>query len=319
MDKLPILILDEEPQSYTHLLKQRWPALDIHCNGDGVGLAELAQAVQPRVVAMCKTDTFNWVDVRPIMRQPSVEWVHICGAGYDHIEPLSALNAQVTNAAGVLADYLAEAMLGMMIALSFCLPAYFDDQRAHRWQGRLRRTLIGSSVLIIGLGTIGRELARRCKAADMQVLGIRAGTAPVEHVDEQGTLDQLMEMLPRADYVCMHAPLNDSTRNLFGREAFAAMRPGSYFLNGARGHIVDEVALQEALESDHLAGAYSDVFAEEPLPQDSPLWDCKNLIITPHHSDAIVEWRERQGAFFIDNMARWLAGEPMKNLIYRPS
>ncbi|MEM7292744.1 MAG: NAD(P)-dependent oxidoreductase, partial [Pseudomonadota bacterium] len=136
-----------------------------------------------------------------------------------------------------------------------------------------------------------------------------------EYVDEVAGIDELHTMLARADYVCLHTPLTEDTRDMLGPDEFAAMKPGAYFLNGARGGIVDEDALLQALQSGHLNGAYSDVFATEPLPADSPLWDAPNLIISPHVSDSIANWEVRYVDFFAINLQRWLDGQKLLNIV----
>ncbi len=310
-----VLVLDETPESYLDGLRARFPALRIEACRDGEQAQSHVARLQAQIILSCKSDRIPGADKRDAIMQPSVKWVHVCGAGFDHIDPISDFAAIVTNSAGVLSAYLGETIIGMMMAMSFGFPAYFHHQRAHRWQPEPRRSLIGKTALIIGLGNVGREVAYRCKQAGMHVLGIRNTPVPTKNVDEVAGMDDLMALLPRADYVCLHTPLTDLTRDLLGAAQFAAMPPGSYFLNAARGGIVDEAALHQALISGHLCAAYSDVFAQEPLPADSPLWDLDNLIISPHYADSIDNWKQYYVDLFADNLQCWIEGKPLRNIV----
>ena len=147
-----------------------------------------------------------------------------------------------------------------------------------------------------------------------------SGFAPVElrilGVDEMHTPEQLMTLLGRADVVSLHLPLSNDTHHLFGATALAAMRPGALLLNTARGAVIDEVAMIDALRSGHLGGAYLDVFETEPLSVQSPFWSLPNVLITPHASDNIVDYPEKFAAFFASNLNRWIRGESMENVLH---
>ncbi len=170
-------------------------------------------------------------------------------------------------------------------------------------------------MLIIGLGEIGRRVAIHCRHLGMRVLGMRRQGGTVNEIDEAITRDELPEALGRADIISVHVPLIDSTRNLLDQQAFGQMKPGVIIVNTSRGGVMDENALIQALESGHVAGAHLDVFAEEPLPEDNPLWDVDNLVITPHVSDSVTDWETRFALFFADNLEHWLAGEPLMKVI----
>jgi phosphoglycerate dehydrogenase-like enzyme len=158
-------------------------------------------------------------------------------------------------------------------------------------------------------------VARRAKALGMRVIGLRRSAAPVEGVDEIRPPDALAESLAEADAVSLHLRLTPDTEDLFDAAMFAAMKPGALFVNTARGGHVVEADLVAALESGHLRGAYLDVFATEPLPEDSPLWAAPNLLISPHASDCVTDWQDRFADLFAENLANWRAGRPLRNVV----
>jgi phosphoglycerate dehydrogenase-like enzyme len=149
----------------------------------------------------------------------------------------------------------------------------------------------------------------------MRVIATRRTQAPSPEVDELHPPEALLDLLPRADVVSLHVRLTEATRHLIDARALVAMRPGALLLNTARGPVVDEPALIEALAGGHLGGAYLDVFEEEPLPPSSPLWRLPNVIITPHASDAVHDWAHRFAMLFADNLERWRRGEPLLNVV----
>jgi len=202
-----------------------------------------------------------------------------------------------------------------MLMLNTGFHTYIAQQRQRRWQMNEWTALAGKTVLVIGLGEIGRRVARHARHLGMHVLGLRARAGAVEEVDEMVAPDHLLEALGRADVVCVHVPLVDSTRHLLDASAFAHMKPGAILVNTARGGVMDEEALLAALEDGTVAAAHVDVFETEPLPKDSPLWQAPNLVITPHMADSVSDYEERFAHFFADNLERWLAGETPLNVV----
>jgi phosphoglycerate dehydrogenase-like enzyme len=207
------------------------------------------------------------------------------------------------SSAGVHATPLAEWSMFGILAFAKGLPRLRRDQAAHRWGHYPVPELRGTTVLVVGLGAIGREVARLAEAFGMRVLAVRRG---------EGDLD---ELLPRADAVVVTLPLTDETRGMFSRERIAAMRPGAIFVNVGRGAVVDEDALVEALRAGRIQGAALDVFAEEPLPAESPLWDLENVIVSPHTAALSVRENERIVDLFAENLRRYLAGEELLSRI----
>jgi phosphoglycerate dehydrogenase-like enzyme len=222
-----------------------------------------------------------------------------------------------TSAAGVHAVPLAEfAMLGIL-AFRRGLPGLLADARERRWRAHEPvAELEGATLLVIGAGSIGRRVAALATAFGMRVVGVRrrAGEA-VAGFDEMHGAEALGALLPGAHAVVVTLPMTRGTAGMLGREQVAAMRRGAIFVNVGRGGVVDEPALVEALRSGRLAGAALDVFAQEPLPSESPLWDLPNVILSPHTAAMSARENERIVDLFCDNLARYLDGRPLRSRI----
>jgi phosphoglycerate dehydrogenase-like enzyme len=208
------------------------------------------------------------------------------------------------SSSGVHATPLAEWSLFGILAFAKCLPELQRDQRAKRWAPKFRvDELRGSTVLVVGLGAIGREVARLAEAFGMHVLSVRR---------TEGDLD---ELLPRADAVVVTLPLTDETRGLLDARRIARMKRGAIYVNVGRGAVADEAALAAALRDGHLRGAALDVFGEEPLPTDSPFWTLENVIVSPHIAALSAKENERIVDIFVENLRRYLAGEELLSRI----
>ncbi len=255
-------------------------------------------------------------------------WVQspAAGVGFMLTPEMAASRVILTNMRGVRARAMAEHVLGVTIALARHLPLAMREQAAHRWSSdRVERagvrTLQGRRMGIVGLGAIGREVAKIAVPFGMRVSGIRRRTAgrppsgPGWAVDEVLPPRRLPDLLTQCDVVVLSAPLTPATRGLIGAPAIAAMRPGALLVNVARGRLVDDEALVQALRSGHLGGAALDVFAHEPLAPDSPYWDLPNVIITPHVSGALEDYWKRAVALFADNLRRFETGRPLVNRV----
>jgi phosphoglycerate dehydrogenase-like enzyme len=222
----------------------------------------------------------------------------------------------VTTASGVHGGPLAEfAMLGLL-AFAKRLPQRMADQRAHLWP--LEQTPVGElrgrTLLLVGLGAIGSETARLAKAFGMEVLAVkRDASGHHRHVDELHPAERLRELVGRADAIVSSLPLTEATRGLIDAETLGAAKRGAVFVSVGRGGVVDEAALIERLRDGTLGGAALDVFAQEPLPQDSPLWDLDNVIVSPHASALVDAEQERVVDLFCDNLRRFLDGQPLRN------
>lgn len=255
-------------------------------------------------------------DAWPAARR--LRWIHWCGAGVDALlfPELAGSEVVVTNARGAFDEAMAEYVLGLVIAMAKGFPETLAAQREARWTYRTAERVAGARALVVGVGSIGRRIARLLAAAGLEVSGVgrreRSGDADFGHVHAVDTLDQ---QLAGADYVVLVTPLTEQTRGLMSGARFAAMKPGARFINVGRGALVDETALVDALTAGRLAGAALDVFMEEPLPPRSPLWHAPNLIVSPHMSGDTHDYLEVVAAGFAQNLRRFAAGEPLHNVV----
>jgi phosphoglycerate dehydrogenase-like enzyme len=251
-----------------------------------------------------------------VQEAPSVRWVQLPTAGSDGWGPIRP-DMDLTKASGVFGIPIAEWVLGTMLMLTRNLHLYRDQQLQSLWLERPGAAeIFGSTVGIVGLGDLGREIARRASAFGCRVLGTRrTAGAPCDFVDAVLPLD---EMLPQVDFLVLAMPGTAETRGMISAERLGRMRRGAYLVNVGRGATVDEEALVEALKSGHLAGAALDVTTVEPLPPTSPLWQMEQVIIAPHTSGrSPAANADRRTAIFIDNLRRFMAGDPLTNLVDR--
>ncbi|MDW3216029.1 MAG: D-2-hydroxyacid dehydrogenase [Ilumatobacteraceae bacterium] len=248
-------------------------------------------------------------------RAPHLEWLQSFSAGTDHpvFGAIRDRGVTVTCSAGSSAPSIAQTVMLYLLALSRDLPRLNRAQSERRWSPGPSRDLHGLRLGIVGLGGIGTEVERLARAFEMDVVGLRR-TVRGDEPCETWPNEQLAELLGWADAIVVAAPLNAQTAGMFDADAFATMRRGAWFVNVGRGEIVDEVALADALSSGHLGGAGLDVFATEPLPSTSPLWDLPNVIITPHSSGNTDRSRQRSIRQFIENFRRHTDGEPLHNV-----
>jgi phosphoglycerate dehydrogenase-like enzyme len=249
---------------------------------------------------------------------PNVRWVQAIGAGIDHYKGCGLDGSvTVTNAVGVAAVPIAEFCIARLLGIWKRFDELAEQQTQHEWKACFGRTFAGSTVGVVGLGAIGTAVAERAHALGARVVGMRrnvaAGAPP--YIDALFSPDQLPELLASCDAVVLSAPSTAETNDLFDKAAFAAMKPGAVFVNVARGALVDEVALMEALWSGHLGAAALDVAKQEPLPADSPLWDTPRLFLSPHSAASIERYLENLYDLFADNLARYLRGERLRNIV----
>lgn len=247
-----------------------------------------------------------------------LRWIHWAGAGVDAVvfPELAASDVQLTNARGIFDVPMAEWVLGMIICFAKEIPQNLEFQARAEWKHRVTEMVAGKRALIVGVGSIGRAVGRLLRAAGMEVEAIgrsaRDGDVDFGHIY---AIDELHERLSSADYVVLITPLTEQTRNLFGAAEFAAMATHARFINIGRGPLVVEADLLEALHSGQIAGAALDVFVEEPLPTESPFWRAPNCLVSPHMSGDYAEYEAAMADQFMANWARYLAGEPLLNVV----
>ena len=253
---------------------------------------------------------------------PNLKWFQQAAAGADwiHRHPeVRDLAFALTSTSGIHAVPMSEHLMAFLLAFARGFPASIHGQKRRVWEENRNQDLFvlpGKRVLILGVGEIGARFAMLCKANEMDVVGIRRNPgSPLPFVDELYGMDRLQDELPRADVVANVLPFTSETSGLLGSREFALMRKGSIFLNVGRGKTVDEPALIAALKTGHLRGAGLDVFAKEPLEDDSPLWDMKNVIVTPHYSGLFPNYNHEVARIFLDNLGRYLRGDALLNVV----
>ena len=251
---------------------------------------------------------------------PKVRWLHTASAGVDHVLT-PAVKAKpgliVTDSGPAFEIAISEFVLAWMLLAARRLPDLMARQREHRWESVVQQELFGQTVGIVGLGPIGQGVASRAKAFGMRTLGLRRSDTPVPNVDEvlHGP-DGLNRLLTHSDYVVIAAALTGESTALIGSEQIARLKPSAWLINIARGALIDEAALIAALQKEKIAGACLDVFAREPLPKESPLWDLPNVYIAPHNSSGeTAGLYERQKSLFLTNLHRFALGEPLENVV----
>lgn len=262
----------------------------------------------------------NGIGEETLDEAPRLKWIHVMSAGLETL-PFPKLQDRgilLTNVRGIHAIPMAEYTFAAMLHISRRMGELAQAQREKRWAKRLRVTELWDKTLgIVGVGAIGREIARRAKVFGMYTLGVNTDGRSVEGVDETWATHDLKKVLARCDFVVVAVPLISSTRRLIDREAIASMKETAYLINVARGPVVDEAALVEALEQKRIAGAVLDVFDEEPLPEDHPFWTMDNVMVTPHISGLSPMYMTRGVDLFIENLSYYTRGEieKMQNVI----
>jgi len=249
---------------------------------------------------------------------PHLRWVQGMGAGVEQFAKAGVERARVvvTNASGVSAGSMAEWVIGRLLQIWKRFREADQHQRAHAFVRTYGRTVAGSTLGIVGMGSIGSAVAERARALGLRVLGLRrSAAADPAPAHELFGPERLHELLARSDAVVVAAPETPETRHLIDAAAFAAMRPGAVLVNVARGALVDEAALAEALASGRLGAAALDVFEREPLPPESPLWELPNLYVSAHSSVSVDRYLDDVFDLFVDNVARFVAGEPLRNRV----
>lgn len=253
----------------------------------------------------------------------ALKWVQSPGAGVDwmmRVPGLAESDIVVTNTRGAHAPSIAEHVFALLLTMTRNMPRSLKWQ-ADRYWGRVEGyrssyEIKDSTMGIVGFGQIGRAIAKRAHAFEMNVLAVDAFPSDgLPYVSEVWPVDRLHDLLGASDVVVIAVPYTNETHHLFNAEAFAAMRHGSHLVAISRGGIIDEPALIEALQSGKLAGAGIDVAEHEPLPKDDPLWDAPNLLITPHIAGASGPKERRCVEIFRDNVIRYVNGEPLNNIV----
>lgn len=250
-------------------------------------------------------------------RLPQVAWVHASSAGVNHLlfPELADRSAVVTNSAGVYDRPIAEYVLGLILLHAKGFDRTLAAQAERRWSHRETDDVLDKRLLVIGLGRIGRTVARLASAVGLHVEAVRREGGKDPDVAVVHPSSALVDVVGDADFVAITVARTPETHHMVDARVLAAMKPEAYLVNVARGDIVDTVALATALRSGRLAGAALDVFETEPLPADDPLWDTPNLLVSPHMCGESTGWDDRVVDVFIENARRFLAGMPLRNQV----
>jgi len=255
-----------------------------------------------------------------LARAPRLKWVQTMSAGVDRFAGTDIWDSPVilTGVSGIHAIPIGEFVLAFMLMFAKQAPLFVRSQLKHEWARFMPTVLRGKTVGIVGLGNIGREVARLSKAFGMKVIATRRSTGKssrARDVDKLLPTSRLKELLGESDYVVVATPLTPETTGLIGADELRAMKPSAYIINIGRGGIIDEAALARALDEKQIAGAGLDVTATEPLPPDSPLWDYDNVILSPHVSGGMEDYMQRATDLFCENLDRYLNGKKLINIV----
>lgn len=266
------------------------------------------------------TAIVGWTPAAWIVDSP-VQFFQLASVGYDpylnvglDLKP----NFQLCNLGDIFCLPVAEHFIGTMFSLARCLHKHAEDRLVKRWQRQQRYEEVAqSTICIVGVGRIGSAIARRCQALEMNVIGVgrHPDRMPKQLLSKTFAWDDIKDALAIADHVVLTFPGNPSNARIFDADMFVAMKKGATFYNVGRGSVVDEDALVAALQSGHLIGAAIDVFQQEPLPHDHPLWDADNVLITPHSAGRSVREFDRICDLFVRNLQRLEKHEPLLNQI----
>src|SRR6516162_2501953 len=307
-----IVLINEEMLQLRPALQQAAP---------GVKLVEVSAATPKEIAA---ADAAIGVCSAEVLTQAKqLQWIQWTAAGVDRCVQQPLLHEHhvlLTNLQRTMGPSMAEHVLGMMLALSRHFGYFFTQQQQARWASESATPqladLDGKTVLVVGLGGIGTEVARRAHALGMRVTATRAsGHNGPDFVSYVGLPDELLKLARDADFVVNCAPLTAETTGIFNREFFETLKPGAYFISVGRGRSTVTADLIAALKGGRLAGAGLDVVDPEPLPADSPLWHLPNVIITPHVSADTSVSQEQRNAVLVENLRRYAAGEPMLSVV----
>lgn len=307
MTNLLILLTLPEPvrmQYYNHLRKT-FPELNVN-------MVDHHSKVGPHITSADILLTFGPMMADHVVQEAiNLKWIQALGSGVDGIVDLPSLrdNVMVTNLHGIQGPPVSEAAMMAMLALSRGLPRVFRSQDQHKWDRFPARLLKDKTVGIFGIGVIAAELAPKCKAFGMTVVGISSAKRAVPGFDRMHSRDELEQAVRELDYLVMLTPYSAATHGIIGEKVLAAMKASSYLINLARGGVVDEPALIKALQEGRIAGAALDVFTQEPLPGDHPFWSMDRVLITPHLGGFCDVYVDQALPVVEENIRRFLAGE----------
>ncbi|MFT4214232.1 MAG: D-2-hydroxyacid dehydrogenase [Microbacterium sp.] len=244
-------------------------------------------------------------------------WIHTTSIGVDSLLTEEIVNSDivVSNSRGICERPIAEWVLGILLLFTKDIRRTIELQQERRWLHRETEPLLGRKVLIVGPGGVGRETALLLRAAGMEVTVVGRVARVDPALGRISGLDELDERLGEVDDVVLTVPLTAESQGMFGAERLRRMKPGARLINVGRGAVIVEDDLLAAIDSGHLGAAALDVFEREPLPESSPFWSRDNILVSPHASGDLVGWRAAAVDLFAENLKRWLAGDPLRDVV----
>lgn len=282
-----------------------------------ITISDLADA--PQHIAQADiVVAWGYMDLRPLFLQaPRLRWIHALSAGVEKLLFPELLTSPVllTNSRGIHGIPMSEHVLAMILSFTRGIPTFTKQQQHKQWKRTPVEEIYEKTIGIVGLGSIGREIAKRAKSLGMEVLATKREQTAELFVDKLYTPDQLTDLLAIADFAVVTLPLTNETKGLFTLELFKTMKTSAYFINVARGDIVNEADLITALNEGYIKGAALDVFEHEPLPESSPLWDMQNVLITPHIAAISPHYLDRAIKLFCEILTRFPRDKDMFNII----
>ena len=309
-----VLVIDTKAAEYAKRLRAEFSGIRVF---EARTLAELAD--DPAEIDVLISLGLG-VDDALFRKAVRLKWAQCLAAGVDRFLKCRSFRRDVilTSMRGIHGPAMRESAALLMLTLARDLPRHVRNQSAHRWdRGQQWPLLCGKTAVIAGIGVAGTAIGQLLHAFGMRVVGLTRTPRAIDGFDAMAPLDQLTAFAAEADYLIDVLPGTDENRARFGREVFAAMKPGAFFVNIGRGDTVDQAALHECLAANRIAGAALDVFPTTPLPADSPFWDMPNVLITPHISGFFAGYEDYALPIIIDNMRLFLAGrtDEMTNIV----
>jgi D-2-hydroxyacid dehydrogenase (NADP+) len=303
---IEVLIVGRDSDLFAKQLGPRLPDLQFRCAHNS---AEALAQCAPCEILIIRTDE---IFAGLVAAMPHLRLIQALTTGTDHIAALPNLPPHVLVAAarGFHGPQMSELAFLFMLAFARKFPGVLESQRQKRWDRREQRLLAGKTAVLVGVGSIAEDLARRCQVFGMRVIGVSAGRPAAPGFDAIYPRTQLAEAAGEADFLIILVPYNKANHHMIDAAVIGAMKPEGVLINIARGGVLDEDALRAALEAGTIAGAGLDVFQTEPLPSSSPLWDTPNVLITSHVGGMAEEYAEQVMPLLIDNLRAFVAGEP---------
>ena len=317
MNDTPLLVLTSTGESDIPLLSDLRQVAT-------VVVGDTAQAFGPAAVSA--EIVLNWSGSLPLLREMflmgrRLRWIHSRSAGLEQtlFPELSASDVLLTNGSGVFSPSLGEFALAAILYFAKDFRRMIRNQMAGQWEPFDITMISGRTLGIVGYGSIGRAIAARARALDMNVLALRrrvsSQTSQDPLAEQVYPSEQRLQMLSRCDYVAVTLPLTEQTRGLIGEAEFAAMKKDAVIINVGRGPVIDEIAMIKALSENRIRGAALDVFDQEPLPKSHPFYNMENVLLSPHCADHTPDWLENSMRFFLTQLERFRRGETLLNIV----